>query len=469
MPVSSLRSLLAQIFWRFDILLKEINMMLRKALVSAAITALLVAGQGLAGDWTHWRGPFFDGSTDEENLPSSFGKTENLAWVSPLPGPGAATPIVANGRVFISSTDSDGPELVGLCFDAGSGRQLWRKTLGASEAKAPNNNMAAPSPVADDNSVYFLFGSGHLAGLDHQGNILWSRNIQQEYGNISIKYGYSSSPLLYGGRLYVLVQRRHTAYRAPQNDSPLDSFLLAIDAKTGRNVWKQPRRTDAVDESFDAYTSPILFQTPSRMEILTIGGDYVIANHPETGKESWRYGYNPRKNDRWRLIPSVVTGDGLIFGVQPRGTNELFALRSGGNGTLSDQDNVAWRYDGPTPDCSTPLLYKGNLYVVDGMRHGKVVTCLDPKTGRQKWQGQIGGRHPWRASLTAGDDKLYCMNEAAEVIVLAAGEEQFRVIFRIDLNEGPSRSSIAIANGRLFIRTAKNLYCVGREDAAKGN
>jgi outer membrane protein assembly factor BamB len=100
--------------------------------------------------------------------------------------------------------------------------------------------------------------------------------------------------------------------------------------------------------------------------------------------------------------------------------------------------------------------------VLDGITSGKVVTCLDPKTGREIWQGKIGGRGPWHASLTGADDKLYCMNETGEIVVLAAGGNKFKIIFQTKIDEAPIQSSISIANGRLFIRTAKNLYCIGK-------
>ena len=421
---------------------------------------LLLGGRSSANDWPHWRGPFLNGSSDEKNLPGSWTQTENVAWVSPLPGPSAATPVICKGRVFVSSTSRDSDELLALCFDANSGKELWRKRLGASSRKVPRNNMATPSPTTDGDRVYFMFGSGELGGLDFDGNILWLRNIEAKYGNISLKYGYSSSPLVWAGKLYVLVLRRDIAWRAPESDEPLDSFLLAVDPVTGKDLWKHVRVTDALDESFDSYASPIVSNSMGRTEIIVIGADYVTAHDPETGKEFWRYGYAEEKDAHWRLIPSVVTGAGLVFGVQPRGTNDLFALKSGGTGTLS-RDHVAWVFDGPTPDASTPLYYKGNLYVTDGIRNGKVVTCLDAKTGRKKWQGILGGNAFWRASLTAADDKLYCINEAAQAVVLAAGDEEFRILCRIDMEDKPMQASIAIADGHLFIRTASKLFCVG--------
>ena len=430
----------------------------RKVLLSLVTMVLLLSHWSFASDWPHWRGPFLNGSSDEKNLPNSWSQTENVVWVSPLPGPSGATPVICKGRVFVSSTKKGSDELLALCFDAKSGKELWRKKLGASSRKVPRNKMATPSPVTDGKHVYFLYGSGELAGLDYDGNVLWSRNIETEYGNISIKYGYSSSPLLYKDKLYILIHRRHKSYRSPES-STLDSFILAVDPKTGKNIWKQPRKTDALDESLDSYSSPILNQSGGRTEILVIGGDYVTANDPATGKELWRYGYAEQKSERWRNVSSPVMGEGLIFGVRPRGGNGLFALKNGGGGTLSD-DQIAWTFDGPTPDACTPLYYKGNLYVLDG-KSRRVLTCLDAKTGQQKWQGKLGGSGgPWYASVTAADDKLYCINEASEAVVFAAGDGEFKILSRIDMEDKPVQASIAISEGRLYIRTASKLTCV---------
>lgn len=429
-------------------------------LTAPVMVVLACAGLLRAGDWPHWRGPYLNGSSDEANLPSTWGESENVAWRAPLPGHSSATPVVAGGRVFVSSTEKGGDALFALCFDARSGKELWRRKLGVSSRQVPRNNMGTPSPVTDGNRVYFMFGSGELAGLDHKGKPLWSRNLDSEYGNISMKYGYSSSPLLYGDRLFILVQRRNRSYRAPDS-SNLDAFILAVDANTGKNIWKQPRVTDAQDESLDSYSSPLLYNNNGRQEILVIGADYVTATNPATGQEFWRYGYAREKSTRGRNISSLGLGPELIYGVRPRGRSGLFALKRGGRGILGD-DHVAWEFNGPGPDVCTPLYYKGNLYVLDG-KSGGVLTCLDAETGRQKWQGKLGRRTPpWRASLTAGDDKLYCISEGAEAVVLAAGGDEFTILSRIHMGDKPVQASIAIADGRLFIRTAYILHCVAK-------
>jgi outer membrane protein assembly factor BamB len=422
---------------------------------------LFTSLQTWAADWPHWRGPLLNGSTQEQGLPDSWSLTDNVRWMASLPGPSAATPIISKDRVFVSSTVKGSPDLLAMCFDARTGQELWRRKLGESTLQIPRNTPATPSPATDGQRVCFLYGSGQLAGLDFDGNILWQRNIETEYGNISCQFGYGSSPLMHDGRLLVLVQRREKAWREPRNKEPLDSFLLAVNPATGQNLWKHQRITDAVDESLDSYASPIAWENAGRSEIIVIGGDCVTAHEPQTGRELWRYGYATERNTRWRLIPSVVTGAGLVFGVQPRGGNQLFAIKGGGSGVLSEKD-IAWTFKGPTPDVCTPLYYRGNLYVLDGVERRAVVTCFEPQTGRVKWQGKIGGNPPWRASLTAADGKIYCINEDAQAIVLAANDDELKILCRIDMQDGPVQASVAIADGHLFLRTAGKLFCIGK-------
>jgi len=419
------------------------------------VITLLLSLSAPATEWPQWRGPFFNGSTDEKNLPHSWGENQNVAWISPLPGASGATPVICNDRIFVSSMVGRGPGFVALCFDAADGRKLWEKSVGSDSRRFPRNNMTSPSPVTDGKSVFFLYGSGHLAGFDYDGKELWSRNIETEYGNLALKFGYGSSPLLLDGRLFIVVIRRNEPYRPPGADGPLDSYLMALDPKTGRTIWKQQRPTDAFDEAMETYSTPVPYIRNGKTEILNTGADFVTANDPKTGNELWRFEYWTRKVRDSRVIPSLVTGDGLIFGCRHK-HGGIFALEPGRSA------RIVWEFDSPVPDCSTPLYYNGRLYVLDGIKHGKVVTCLDPKTGRQFWQGKIGGRGPWRASLTGADGKLYCINETGEIVVLAAGGNEFKIIFETKTDETPIQSSITISNGRLFIRTAKNLYCIGK-------
>jgi len=434
---------------------------MRKVSLVVCLAVLLSApaSPALATDWPQWRGPFFNGSTDETDLPTSWSATDNIAWFRPLPGPSGATPIVSDGKVFVASTVSKSGDFVALCLEAQTGEVLWQRQVGSDSRRFPRNNMASPSPVSDGRRVFFLYGNGQLVGFDFDGQPMWSRNIEQEYGNLALQFGYSNSPFLYGGKLFVVVVRRDKPYRKPEADGPLDSFVMALDPASGQTLWKQRRPTNAFDEGMETYSTPIPFVRNGSVELLNTGADFVTAHDPQTGKELWRFEYWREKIRDSRVIPSLVSGAGLVFGTRHKGKG-VFALQPPGE---EGPARIVWEFDVAAPDCSTPCFYRDRLYVLDGMKHGKVVTCLDAKTGKAFWQGKIGGRGPWRASLTAGDGKLYCINETGEVVVLKATDEGFKILFETKIDEPRIQSSIAIADGSLYIRTARNLYCIRKK------
>lgn len=414
-------------------------------------------------DWPQWRGPYFNGSTEEKGLPASWSKTENVAWISPLPGPSGATPVIANGRVFVTSTVKGTPDFVALCFDAGTGKELWRRQAGSNPRKFPNNNMASPSPVTDGKSVFFLYGDGTLLGFDFDGKELWSRSIEKEYGNLALQFGYSNSPVLYDGKLYITVIRRDKPYREPPADGPLDSFIAALDPATGKTLWKQDRPTNTFDEGHETYSTLMPFTRDGKAELLMTGGDFVTAHDPATGSELWRLEYWTQKVRDSRIIPSLVTGQGLIFGTRYKNQG-IYALepptKERGQDALATA-RIVWESADIASDCCTPLFYEGRLYVLDGLSK-KTVTCLEPKTGRTYWQGKLPGRDNWWCSLTAAQDRLYAINETGQIAVLQAGGDEFKMLMETQIKEPPIKSSIAIAEGRLFVRTAENLYCIGK-------
>jgi outer membrane protein assembly factor BamB len=272
-------------------------------------------------------------------------------------------------------------------------------------------------------------------------------------------FGYSSSPLLYQGRLYVLAlhNRRQDRYgTGPAGQT--DSYLLALDPATGKDLWKRVRPTDAVDEAQEAYSTAVPCEHGGRPAVLVLGADALTAHHPASGEEVWRWeGYNPTRISHWRIVPSPVVAGGVAFVPGPKHSCG-FAVRLGGQGTLGS-DAVAWTFPKLTPDASTPLAYRGRLYVLDD--DTKVLTCLDPTAGTVAWQGRLGTEAVLRASLTGADGKLYVISERHEALVLAA--DRFEVLHRVKMGErGLSRSTIVAAQGRLFLRAAEKLFCIGR-------
>jgi outer membrane protein assembly factor BamB len=423
--------------------------------------AVFVTAPLRAENWPQWRGPYFNGSTTEKGLPTQWSKTENVVWVAPLPGYSGATPVVWGDSVFVSSPDPQ-KNLLLLCLDRKDGKVRWQKVVAGGDSEKGRNNMASPSPVTDGKSVFILFATGDLAAFDFSGKALWTRNLARDYGRFSIKWLYGSSPLLYQGRLYVEVLQQNpipSDYPQALDDKPdREPFLLCLDPKTGGNLWRHVRPTDAVSEAQEAYTTPIPCEGRGGLEILIVGGDYTTAHSADTGAELWRCGgLNDGKERVWRIVPSPVVADGMIIACGPM-RDPVLAIKDRGRGLVTDT-HIAWRFEEFPTDCVTPLYYQKKLFILDGDR--QMITCLEPLTGKKKWQGNLGVREIFRASPAGADGKIYCLSESGTAVVLDAGEE-FKVLSTIRMAEAPVRSSIAIARRQLFIRTAQNLYCIGR-------
>ncbi|HTL54652.1 MAG TPA: PQQ-binding-like beta-propeller repeat protein [Candidatus Limnocylindrales bacterium] len=431
-----------------------------KRLSHLLLLANLLSFAALAENWPQWRGPFFNGSTSESNLPTQWSKTENVTWVTPLPGYSGATPVVWEDSVFVSSPDGE-KNLLLLCIDRKTGKVRWQQIVSDGNQEKGRNNMASPSPVTDGHNVFLLVGTGKLAAFDFSGKELWRRDLAKDYGRFSINWLYGSSPLLYRNKLYVeVLQANPPDYPQARDDKPeRESFLLCLDPATGKNLWRHARRTDAISEAQEAYTTPIPCQKDNHSEIIVVGGDYITAHDPDKGDELWRCaGLNDRHEMFWRIVPSPVVAAGLIIACGPK-RDPVLAIRDGGHGMVT-ATHMAWKSKEFSADCVTPLFYQNKLFVLDGDK--QIMTCLEPTSGTKKWQGNLGVRDIFRASPTGADGKVYCLSEAGTVVVLSAGDE-FNIISTISMGEAPVRSSIAAAQGELFIRTAQNLYCIGRK------
>jgi outer membrane protein assembly factor BamB len=322
--------------------------------------------------------------------------------------------------------------------------------------------MASPSPVTDGKRVFVMFGTGDLAAYDFDGKELWRTNLTADEGKFSINWLYGSSPMLYEDKLFVQVLQRTPVpedySNAADGKAERKSYLLRLDPATGKTKWQHMRATDAREEAQEAYSTPIPSKTGPSVEIVIVGADYVTAHSAETGAELWRCaGLNERKERPWRLVPTPVIADGVVVACGPR-RDPVLGIKDGGVGNVTET-NILWRFTEAPSDCVTPLFYQNKLFVLDGDR--QIMTCMDPKTGTKHWQGNLGVKEIFRGSPAGGDGKIYCLSESGTVVVLDAGAE-FKVLATIRMGESPARSSIAISHGQLFIRTAKNLYCVGK-------
>jgi outer membrane protein assembly factor BamB len=433
------------------------------------IAGILCASLVHAADWPQWRGPNFDGSSTETGLPVQFSKTENIAWTADLPGPSGSTPIVSGDTVFINSIDAGKKSRLAIALDRKTGTTRWQQEVGPGVSQDDKSNFSSPSPVTDGQVVYFYYGNGDLACFDMEGKKIWSRNIQKGYGSFAYQWTYSASPLLSDGKLYIQVLQRNVSVNGRGSDNN-ESYLLALDPKTGKELWKHVRPSEAVAESLEAFSTPIPCTHNGRREILITGGDCITGHDPVTGKELWRWGtWNPQKIGHWRLVPSPVAGAGVALACGPKNA-PVFAIKLGQNGKLPDSA-IAWQSTDRevTSDVPTPLFYKGKFYILNGGK--RKLLCVEPADGKVVWSGELvassgAGRTVFESSPTAADDKIYVMDHKGNVFVAAANTSEFKQLATAamgDATDNSLRSSIAISQGQLFIRTGSKLYCVGKK------
>jgi outer membrane protein assembly factor BamB len=441
---------------------------------SALSVAALIGGEPLS-NWPQWRGPHLNGSCQTaKNLPVTWGTTKNVKWRAPLPSWSAATPIVWEGTVFVTSAEQgfhrpqkyrpgqpatpneagDSPASSGefdkillIAINRNDGRMRWQKVISDGNRIYRKQNLASPSPVTDGVNVWVMTGVGILVCVDFEGNAIWGRDIQKDYGAFGLNHGYASTPLLHGNRLYIQV------LHGRKTDDP--SYVFALDKKSGKTVWKVVRPTDAQYESPDSYSTPTLVRADGKLQLVVSGGDYVTGHDLETGQEIWRMGgFNPNQERFYRTIASsVVVGD-IVYTTSTRG-KPFIAFHAGGHGDIT-ATNLVWKNDLGS-DVPTPTTDGKRVYVVNDRG---VMVCLDAKTGAVIWDRKRIEPGTYSASPLLADGKLYVTNEDGATTVLQAGDE-FKILGVNQLN-GHTLASPVAAGDQIFLRTADYLYCLAK-------
>ncbi len=430
------------------------------------ICLLLAASWTHAENWPNWRGPYFNGSTTLQNLPVQFSQTENIAWSVDLPGAAAATPIVWEDKVFLAGVDANRDTLLASCYSRTDGRLLWQHDVAKGSRKDYRSNFASSSPVTDGQIVVFFYGNGDLVCYDLDGQQTWARNIQRDYGDFAFLWTFSSSPLLFGGKLYVQVLQRDVSVEGRGlSGQENKSYLLAMNPQTGQTLWRHFRPSEAVAESRESFSTPIPLTLGQTTQLLIAGGDDLTSHHPETGEELWRWGtWNPGRIPHWRLVPSPVAGDGVVLACAPK-NDPIYAIQTGGAGLLDD-GAVAWvsqRRGQVSADVPTPAFYDGDFFVLSDLR--KALSRVEPRTGKVKWSVDTPGRAKYEASPLAADGKIYLINFDGMVVIYNAADGKMLQEISMDAPQDGEmvRASVAAAHGQLFIRTTRKLYCVGPE------
>jgi outer membrane protein assembly factor BamB len=411
----------------------------------AALLVLAAAPVAPALDWPSWRGPKGTGESPAQGLPLRWSRQDNVAWSLPLPSPGGSTPVLAGDLIFV--TVVDGAEVKLWCADRRSGAPLWKRSLGSAAGETHRkHNRGTPSPVTDGWRVHAMTGNGAVKAFDLDGQELWSRDIQKDYGRFGLMWGYGSSPLLLGETLYVQVLHGMTT------DDP--SYLLGLHAATGRTLFRVLRPTAAVRESPDSYTTPAVARRGGETEIVVTGGDVVTGHDPASGRELWRSaGLNPGNDGNYRIVASpVAVGDVVIA---PTRVRPMLALRAFGRGDVTLSHRL-WSFDNG-PDVPTPASDGEHLYVVTDRG---VLYCLDLASGETRYGPQRLRAATYSASPLLADGKLYVTSEEGVTSVVRAGPS-FELLAENSL-EGYTLSSPLAAAGQILIRTEHALYCIGK-------
>lgn len=425
---------------------KEISMS-RRILPLLLLLCTLTSTAVPAENWPQWRGPNLDGSSAERSLPVSWSAEENIAWKTPLPDRGAATPVVWGDHIFLSvSHDPEKDDRLELwALDRRTGEVLWQRLLGKGNVLSYKQHMSTPSPVTDGEAVWVMTGTGILKAFDFAGKELWSRDLQADYGAFGLQWGYASSPLLYDGALFVQV------LHGMKTDDP--SYLLRIDPRTGKTVWRVERPTDAVRESPDSYATPMVFERDGKFEILITGGDVLTGHDPKTGKELWRVGdLNPQNSSTQRLVASPVVAGDHLFAFGKRGPILAFARGDG------PAPKLAWSVEKGT-DVPTPVTDGAHLYVIDDKG---IAWCYEIGSGDLKWGPERLAVGTYSASPILADGKIYITSESGVTTVVRAAPE-FEILATNEVG-GYVLSSLAVARGQLFLRSDQYLYAIGVED-----
>jgi outer membrane protein assembly factor BamB len=415
-------------------------------LIFVGMLLMLLASLNIvsAENWPQWRGPMLNGTSDERDLPVKWSMTENISWKLAMADRSGSTPIIWNQKVFLSV--ADGKDLYLWCVERQQGNVLWKKLLGGDNHRQRKQNMSSPSPVTDGMNVWVMTGTGILKCFDFIGNELWSRDLQKDYGQFGMNHGYSSSPLLHEDSLYLQVVHG-TKTVAP-------SYILRIDKKTGKTIWRSERPSNASGESRDSYASPTLLKDGGTIQIVILGGDCVTGHDPATGKEIWRgNGLNPTNNSVFHSVASPLVFDGVVYA--PARVKPLTAFRTGGKDDITNSHRL-WTYN-YGPHVSTPVTDGRYLYSVGD---NGVMSCVNAKTGEDIYRRQRLKSGTYSASPILADGKLYITNEDGLTSVVKAGTE-FEILAENQL-DGFCLSTPAISDGQIFIRTDENVYCIGK-------
>jgi outer membrane protein assembly factor BamB len=406
---------------------------------TASVATTTIAGYPSAEEvnrnWGRFRGPQGGGVTTATNLPLAWNVQtgEGVVWKTKAPGPDFNSPVVWGNRLFLTSATAKKREV--FCYDTESGQLVWQKAVenianggAAVEMSEVSGGYACSTAATDGRRVYAMFANGDLAAFDFTGNLAWGRS----FAPIVNQYGHAASLELWQDR--VIVQLDHG-----ESDQKV-SRIIAVNTGDGKTVWEKPRATHGT------WSTPLVIEAAGQAQIITLGLPHVIAYSATNGTELWQV-----EGIDGEVTPSPIYAGGLVLAPSP--SSKLMAIKPDGAGDVT-KTHVAWVAEDGVPDITSPVSDGRFVYLVTT---GGTVTCCDLKSGKKAWEKDL--ELEFKASPSLAGDRLYLASTKGPVIILAAGAE-FKELARAEMGDEVVASP-ASADGRLFVRTKQNLYCLG--------
>ena len=392
-----------------------------------------------AENWPGFRGPTRQGVSLEGDLPLHWARDRNVVWKTPTTGSAWSSPVVWGDRIFLTTATNGGSSCHVLALETRTGRVVWDKHVFDQQTlmKRRQNSYASPTPVTDGQSVFAVFADGSIVALDFDGDVMW-RNRDFEFFS---EHGLGASPILHNN---LLIMAFDPSSRTGREEKigwkvPWDGAAIwALDKKTGKLVWEAKRGPSRL-----AHVTPNFMRVDGMAQLISAAGDVIQGFDPDSGRRLWSV-YAQGEG----VVPSIVVGGGLAYTISGFEATAIRAVAPGGK--------VIWEQTRSASHIPSMIYDNGLLY---NIHENGVATCMDAETGEVIWQERVGGTH-W-ASPVLADGRIHFLSEEGETTVIQAGRE-YRELARNRLDEH-TQASMAVSDGRFFIRTENYIWAIGSE------
>lgn len=412
------------------------------------ILAGILAGAATAQDWPAFRGPTGDGVCTSETAPLTWDRKKNVKWKIELGLPANGSPIVSNGRIFLTTPeDPEGKKRSLYCYDRKDGKELWRQTIdfGRVMPTHKTNPYCGSTPAADGERVVVWHASAGLFCYDFEGKLQWKR----DYGEFRHFWGYGTSPVIKNGKVIL-----HTG-------PGKRSFVTALDLETGREIWKTAEPDHLTDEQREkkrlagSWCTPLIHKAGDKLQVLCTQPTRMVAYDFESGDIVWFCkGVTAKRGDLTYSSP-VLAGD--ICLVQGGYVGPTFGTRMDGEGDVT-KTHRKWHKPEQWSNCGSGVAVDGFAYVPD---MNGFVSCIDAESGKTMWKSRVGKGSSWGSIISAAG-RLYIMIQRGTTVVFKPNPKKLEVLSENVLNER-TNSTPAFSDGEIFLRTHKHLYCIANQ------